>query len=54
MTCNGLHQEARATHVNVSDAEAKQRMLRTANKCILLADSSKVGRIELAPHLPYL
>jgi DeoR family transcriptional regulator of aga operon len=49
MSCNGVHPEAGATHVNVSDAEAKQRMLRAANKCILVADSSKLGRIELAP-----
>jgi DeoR family transcriptional regulator, aga operon transcriptional repressor len=47
--CNGLHPESGATNINLSDAEAKQRMLHAANRCILVADSSKLGRVELAP-----
>jgi DeoR family transcriptional regulator, aga operon transcriptional repressor len=49
LSCNGLHPQAGATNINVSDAEAKQRMLRAANRCVLVADSSKLGRVELAP-----
>jgi DeoR family transcriptional regulator of aga operon len=49
VSCNGLHPESGATNINLSDAEAKQRMLRAANKCIMVADSSKLGRVELAP-----
>jgi DeoR family transcriptional regulator of aga operon len=47
--CNGLHPRAGATNFNLRDAEVKQRMLRSADRCVLVADSSKIGRVELAP-----
>jgi DeoR family transcriptional regulator, aga operon transcriptional repressor len=49
LSCNGMHPESGATNISLSDAEVKQRMLRAASRCILLADSSKLGRIELVP-----
>jgi DeoR family transcriptional regulator, aga operon transcriptional repressor len=47
--CNGLHAESGATNISLPDAEVKQRMLRAASRCVLVADSSKLGRIELVP-----
>lgn len=47
--CNGLHPESGVTNISLPDAEVKQRMLRAASKCVLVADSSKLGRIELVP-----
>jgi DeoR family transcriptional regulator, aga operon transcriptional repressor len=47
--CNGLHPDSGATNISLPDAEIKQRMVRAATRCVLLADSSKLGRIELVP-----
>lgn len=47
--CNGLHPESGATNISLPDAEIKQRMVRAASRCVLVADSSKLGRIELVP-----
>jgi DeoR family transcriptional regulator of aga operon len=47
--CNGLHPESGATNISLPDAEVKQRMVRAASKCVIVADSSKLGRIELVP-----
>lgn len=47
--CNGLHPESGATNISLPDAEVKQRMLRAASRCVMVADSSKLGRIELVP-----
>lgn len=47
--CNGLHPEAGATNISLPDAEVKKKMARAASRCIIVADSSKLGRIELAP-----
>jgi DeoR family transcriptional regulator of aga operon len=47
--CNGLHAESGATNISLPDAEVKQRMVRAASRCVVVADSSKLGRIELVP-----
>ncbi|MBB6347046.1 DeoR/GlpR family DNA-binding transcription regulator [Nonomuraea muscovyensis] len=47
--CGGVHPEAGVTNVNLPDAEMKQRMLRAAARRIVVADSSKLGRVEMAP-----
>ncbi|GAA4051986.1 DeoR/GlpR family DNA-binding transcription regulator [Nonomuraea soli] len=47
--CGGVHPEAGFTNVNLPDAEMKQRMLRAATRRIMVADSSKLGVIEMAP-----
>jgi DeoR family transcriptional regulator of aga operon len=46
--CNGVHAEVGVTNVNLPEAEVKKRMLRAAHRRIVLADGSKIGRIELA------
>ncbi|MBN6054294.1 DeoR/GlpR transcriptional regulator, partial [Nonomuraea sp. RK-328] len=50
--CGGVHPEAGVTNVNLPDAEMKQRMLRAAGRCVVVADSSKLGRVEMAPVCP--
>jgi DeoR family transcriptional regulator, aga operon transcriptional repressor len=47
--CNGLHPDSGATSTHLHDAEVKQRMLRAATRSLLVADSSKLGRVELVP-----
>jgi DeoR family transcriptional regulator, aga operon transcriptional repressor len=46
--CNGVHVEAGVTNINLPEAEIKQRMLASARRRVVVADGSKVGRIELA------
>jgi DeoR family transcriptional regulator of aga operon len=46
--CNGVHAGAGVTNVNLPEAEVKKRMLGAAHRRIVLADGSKIGRIELA------
>ncbi|MFE3454512.1 DeoR/GlpR family DNA-binding transcription regulator [Nonomuraea sp. NPDC059194] len=50
--CGGVHVDSGFTNVNLPDAEMKQRMLRAAGRRIMVADSTKLGRIELAPICP--
>ncbi|MGV9307462.1 MULTISPECIES: DeoR/GlpR family DNA-binding transcription regulator [unclassified Nonomuraea] len=47
--CGGVHADSGFTNVNLPDAEMKQRMLRSATRRVMVADSTKLGRIELAP-----
>ncbi|WP_344826821.1 DeoR/GlpR family DNA-binding transcription regulator [Actinocorallia longicatena] len=47
--CGGVHPEAGITNVNLPDAEMKQRMLRAATRRVVVADSAKLGAIEMAP-----
>ncbi|WP_285707051.1 DeoR/GlpR family DNA-binding transcription regulator [Microtetraspora sp. NBRC 16547] len=47
--CGGVHPDSGITNVNLPDAEMKQRMLRAATRRIVVADSSKLGVIEMAP-----
>jgi DeoR family transcriptional regulator of aga operon len=36
------------TNVNLPEAEVKKRMLKAAARRVVLADGSKIGRVELA------
>jgi DeoR family transcriptional regulator, aga operon transcriptional repressor len=45
--CNGIHHVAGVTNINLPETEIKRRMLR-ASRRIVVADSSKVGQIEVA------
>ncbi len=47
--CGGIHPEAGMTNLNLPDAEMKQRMVRAATRRIVVADSSKLGVVEMAP-----
>ena len=44
----GLHLEAGLTEYNLEDAQVKRAMLRSAKECIVVTDSSKLGRIAFA------
>lgn len=44
--CNGIHHDGGITNVNLPETEVKRRMLR-ASRRVLVADSSKVGRIDV-------
>jgi DeoR family transcriptional regulator of aga operon len=46
--CNGVHPEGGITNVNLPEAQVKQQILRSARRTVVLADGSKIGRIELA------
>ncbi|MBB5083328.1 DeoR/GlpR family DNA-binding transcription regulator [Nonomuraea endophytica] len=50
--CGGVHPEGGFTNVNLPDAEMKQRMLRAGTRRIMVADSTKLGVIEMAPICP--
>ncbi len=44
----GLHLEAGLTEYNLEDAQVKRAMLCSAKECIVVTDSSKLGRIAFA------
>ena len=46
--CNGVHPAGGVTNINLPEAEIKRRMLEIADRRVVLADGSKIGRIELA------
>ena len=46
--CNGIDPIGGITNINLPEAEIKRRMLQAARQRIIVADGSKVGRIELA------
>jgi DeoR family transcriptional regulator of aga operon len=50
--CNGVDPTAGVTNVNLPEAEVKKRMLRAAARRVVLADGSKIGRVELAHLCP--
>jgi len=45
--CNGVHPTGGVTNINLPEAAVKRRMLDIAGRRIVLADGSKIGRIEL-------
>jgi DeoR family transcriptional regulator of aga operon len=47
-----VHHETGVTNINIQEAEMKIRMLRATSRHILLADSTKLGRTDLAPVCP--
>jgi DeoR family transcriptional regulator of aga operon len=50
--CNGVDPSAGVTNMNLPEAEIKKRMLDIARRRIVMADGSKLGRIELAHLCP--
>jgi DeoR family transcriptional regulator of aga operon len=50
--CNGVDPVGGVTNVNVPEAEVKKRMLQAAERRVVLADGSKLGRTELAHLCP--
>lgn len=46
--CNGVDPVGGVTNINLPEAEIKKRMLRIAARRVVLADGSKLGRVELA------
>jgi DeoR family transcriptional regulator, aga operon transcriptional repressor len=46
--CSGVHPEGGITNVNLPEAQVKQQILHSARRTVILADGSKIGRIELA------
>ncbi|MBF4461690.1 MULTISPECIES: DeoR/GlpR family DNA-binding transcription regulator [unclassified Rathayibacter] len=45
--CTGVHPEAGITNVNLPEATLKRRMLRAASRRVVVADSSKLGVVDL-------
>jgi DeoR family transcriptional regulator of aga operon len=50
--CNGVDPVGGVTNINLPEAETKKRMLECAQRRIVLADGSKLGRIEVAKLCP--
>jgi DeoR family transcriptional regulator of aga operon len=50
--CNGVDPAGGVTNVNLPEAEVKKRMLQSAARRVVLADGSKLGRVELAHLCP--
>ena len=48
MGCNGVDPVRGVTNANLPEAEVKQRMLRTARRRIVVADGTKIGKVEVA------
>jgi DeoR family transcriptional regulator of aga operon len=46
--CNGVDVAGGVTNINLPEAEVKKRMLAIASRRIVLADGSKLGRVEVA------
>jgi len=46
--CNGVDTVGGITNINLPEAEVKKRMLAAATRKIVLADGSKLGRVEVA------
>ena len=45
--CNGVHPEAGITNVNLPEAAVKCHMLDAAQRCVVVAEGSKVGNISV-------
>jgi DeoR family transcriptional regulator of aga operon len=46
--CNGVELSAGVTNINLPEGEMKKAMLQVARRIVVLADGSKLGRVELA------
>jgi DeoR family transcriptional regulator of aga operon len=46
--CNGVDPIGGVTNINLPEAALKQRMLAVATRKVVLADGSKLGRVEVA------
>lgn len=45
--CNGIDVDRGVTNVNLPEAEVKRQVLASSRRHVLIADSSKLGRVEL-------
>lgn len=45
--CNGVHPERGVTNINLPEAEVKRRMVLSAERRVIIADGSKLGRETL-------
>lgn len=50
--CNGIDLEAGVTNLNLPDAEIKTRVLRASRRHVVIADTTKLGRADLARIAP--
>jgi DeoR family transcriptional regulator of aga operon len=50
--CNGVDVDAGVTNVNLPEAEIKTAVMRRSARSVVLADASKLGRVELARIAP--
>lgn len=50
--CNGIDATAGVTNVNLPEADMKRRMLATAARAVVVADSSKLGVVQLSRVVP--
>ena len=46
--CNGIHPGAGITNVNLPEANVKRAMIEASQRCVVMADSSKIGVRTLA------
>ena len=46
--CNGVHPEEGITNINLPEAMVKRRMIRAAQRCVVVADGSKINNISVA------
>ncbi|HEX4202848.1 MAG TPA: DeoR/GlpR family DNA-binding transcription regulator [Ktedonobacteraceae bacterium] len=46
--CNGIHPTGGITNINLPEGDIKRRMLQSARRRIVVADSTKVGEVALA------
>jgi DeoR family transcriptional regulator of aga operon len=46
--CNGIHPRLGVTNVNLPEAEIKTLAMRSAKRCVLVADGGKLGRADPA------
>ena len=45
--CNGVHVEAGVTNVNLPEAAVKRRIVASSQRCVVVADGSKIGNISV-------
>jgi DeoR family transcriptional regulator of aga operon len=45
--CNGVHPEEGITNVNLPESAVKQHMLQAAQRCVVVAEGSKIGNISV-------
>ncbi len=50
--CNGIHPDAGVTNLNLPDAEIKRLVLAHSRQHVLIADATKLGRVDLAVIAP--
>ncbi len=46
--CNGIHPDTGVSNINLPEAAIKRTMIQAANRCVVLADSTKLGVRALA------